>query len=112
MASRWPPNLSKAMQEQNESPGIFLEQLLHLHAIGPQSTREPDGNQHGFNQPDSPGHKTTIKTLQQLNRFEDKNLFKLVAIAANIYSNRVTPKDEQTQGLNKVLLATDRRQWS
>jgi hypothetical protein len=58
--------------------------------------------------PDTHTKKTTIKILHSSTDLKIKNLYKLVAIATNIYNNRETPKDKQTQGLTKVLLATER----
>lgn len=45
------------------------------------------------------------KKFQRLKGFEGKNLTELITIATEVYLNRETPKDKQTWGLAKVLLA-------
>lgn len=56
------------------------------------------------------------KKFQRLKGFEGKNLTELITIATEVYLNRETPKDKQTWGLAKVLLADktwglDQQRW-
>lgn len=45
------------------------------------------------------------KKPQPLKGFEGKSLTELITVTTEVYHNRETPKDKQTWGLAKVLLA-------
>ena len=108
-ATTQPTNLSKVSQikqRKNESLKALLECLVEAYCTYTPLNPEAPENQITLNlafiNQAAPNIK---KKLPRLKGFEGKNRTELITIATEVYRNRETPKDKQTWGLAKVLLA-------